>query len=320
MKKRGLLGLLLAGVLALSACSGSVADEAIMKIDGQDILKSEYMVYLYTTTQNFISVGGEDVWTMDFEGQTADELLQERTIETLRTVIAAGKYAAENDVVLTDEMKTQTEQAAESFFTQLSVEDAKKMNVDKKKLIPYMEASYLYSLAYEALAKECEVDEAGKEAYLAENQARIGTAYTKIAIDSILVDDEATAKEASDKIKAGETFADVFAQYDVERDAEDLEDRTKTTLYQTQFLTSFGLEDVPAVGQVTEPILNGGKYFIVLVEGVTEPTEDEVKSISDQEYISMLQTQYCEGRLAELVAMQKVELVDAVLEGVESFH
>ena len=47
MKKRrkGLLGLLLAGMLALTACgSGGTADTVVLKIDNHDITKYEYMV------------------------------------------------------------------------------------------------------------------------------------------------------------------------------------------------------------------------------------------------------------------------------------
>ena len=108
MKKRrkGLLGLLLAGVLALTACgSGGTADTVVLKIDNHDITKYEYMVYLYTTTQSFVSAAGEDVWNLDFDGQTADELVEERTISTLQSVLAAEEYAAAHDIALTDDQK-----------------------------------------------------------------------------------------------------------------------------------------------------------------------------------------------------------------------
>ena len=91
-KMKSLLGILLAGMLCLTACGGGTTaftDEAVLKIDDQEIMKSEYMVYLYTTTKSFISAAGEDVWTMDFDGQTADELVEERTISTIQSVIAA---------------------------------------------------------------------------------------------------------------------------------------------------------------------------------------------------------------------------------------
>ena len=104
-KIKGLLCLLLAA-FSLTACvDSSVEDVAVMKIDGQEIMKSEYMVYLYTTTKSFVSAAGEDVWSMDFDGQTADELVEERTINTIQSVIAAKEYAEANGIALTEEQK-----------------------------------------------------------------------------------------------------------------------------------------------------------------------------------------------------------------------
>jgi len=77
----------------------------VLKIDNHDITKYEYMVYLYTTTQSFVSAAGEDVWNLDFDGQTADELVEERTISTLQSVLAAEEYAAAHDIALTDDQK-----------------------------------------------------------------------------------------------------------------------------------------------------------------------------------------------------------------------
>lgn len=93
MKKhlRSMLCTVLSGALLLTGC-GSTSDfteEAVLKIDGQEITKSEYMVHLYTTSMELVSAGGEDVWNMDFEGQTADELVEEHTIRTLQGLVAA---------------------------------------------------------------------------------------------------------------------------------------------------------------------------------------------------------------------------------------
>ncbi|MBR5816734.1 MAG: hypothetical protein IKY38_04845, partial [Anaerotignum sp.] len=117
-KLKSLIGLLLAGALCLTGCGGGSAaftDEAVMKIDGHEIMKSEYMVYLYTTTMSFVSAAGEDVWNMDFDGQTADELVEERTISTIQSVIAAKEFAAANGIELSDEQKAEAAAAAEQF-------------------------------------------------------------------------------------------------------------------------------------------------------------------------------------------------------------
>jgi hypothetical protein len=144
-KIKGLLCLLLTA-FSLTACvDSSVEDVAVMKIDGQEIMKSEYMVYLYTTTKSFVSAAGEDVWSMDFDGQTADELVEERTINTIQSVIAAKEYAEANGIALTEEQKAAAAEAAEQFMQGVSAEDLKKMNLDVKKLkrIPLVFAGWL---------------------------------------------------------------------------------------------------------------------------------------------------------------------------------
>ena len=116
-------------------------------------MKSEYMVYLYTTTKSFVSAAGEDVWSMDFDGQTADELVEERTISTIQSVIAAKEYAAANGISLTDEEKAAAKAAAEQFIAGVSEEDLAKMGVTVETLQPMMEDSYLYTLCISLLQK-----------------------------------------------------------------------------------------------------------------------------------------------------------------------
>ena len=99
---------LLIAVMSFTACSSSTSnfvDEAVLKIDGQEIMKSEYMVHLYTASTELVSTAGEEAWNMDFDGQSADELLESHTINTLQNLIAAKKYADENGITLTDEEK-----------------------------------------------------------------------------------------------------------------------------------------------------------------------------------------------------------------------
>ena len=60
-KAKGALCLLLTGLLWLAGCGSSFSDEVIARIDGREVMKSEYMVYLYTSTESFVSAAGSDV-------------------------------------------------------------------------------------------------------------------------------------------------------------------------------------------------------------------------------------------------------------------
>ena len=311
MKKRrkGLLGLLLAGVLALTACgSGGTADTVVLKIDNHDITKYEYMVYLYTTTQSFVSAAGEDVWNLDFDGQTADELVEERTISTLQSVLAAEEYAAAHDIALTDDQK---EEAAA----------VKKMEVDEEKLVPLMEASYLYSLVYDSIASECAVDETDMADYYAEQKDQIRSDYTELKVATILVDDEETANEVAKRAKDGEDFASLFKEYDVDPKAQSGEESGETTMYQSYMLSNFGLTEAPEVGKVVGPIkMDESKYFIIKTLEKTVPTEEEVKEKAETGYKDKIQTEYAEARIDEMVKAQKVEKVKSVWDTLEKFH
>ncbi|MDD3394026.1 MAG: peptidylprolyl isomerase [Anaerotignum sp.] len=328
MKKKGLLCLLTAGMMTLSACgtstgdtaSSNFKDEVVMKIDGEEIMKSEYMVYLYTTTKNFTTVGGDDIWTMDFDGQTADELVAERTLNTLQSVKAAIKYAAENKMTLTEEQKEEAATTSEQFVSSVPAEDIAKMGIDAAKLTPFMEGSYMYSLVYQALAAECEVDETEKAKYYEENKAQMKDDYTTLDIDTIVLDNLDKANEVVQKAKSGEDFRSLFAEYDIDDAAKEEEKGGAMSLYKAQFVSSFGVEEIPEVGQILEPIEMDGVYFVVKVNKITLPEDSEVKTMTETAFANQKQAEYSDARFAEMIAAQKVEYVDEVYKNLEKFH
>lgn len=326
MKKRGLLCLLIAGAMALSACGGSnknssnFNDEVVMKIDGREIMKSEYMVYLYTTTKSFTAVGGEDIWTTDFDGQTADELVEERTLKTLQSVIAARKYAEDNGITLSDEQKAEVTKACEQFVANVPQEDIAKMGIDAESMAPYIEGTYIYSLVYKALAAECEVDEAEMTNYFEENKEQMRDDYTVLDIDSVLLDDLDKANEVVQKAKDGEDFRSLFEQYDVDENAKQQENGEKMTVYKSQFATFFGIEDIPEIGQIAGPIDVDGSYYVLRVNSITVPEDSEIKTMSDEAFTSQKQADYSDARFEEMMADQKIEYVDEVYNSLEKFH
>ena len=318
--KRKIMGLLclLLTVFSLTACvDSSVKDVAVMKIDGQEIMKSEYMVYLYTTTKSFVSAAGEDVWSMDFDGQTADELVEERTINTIQSVIAAKEYAEANGIALTEEQKAAAAEAAEQFMQGVSAEDLKKMNLDVKKLQPMMEDSYLYTLVHQEIAAECDVDAADMEAYYQENKAQLKKDYTSLKLQTILLDDGEKAAKAAERAKNGEDFLSLFEEYDIDTAAEN---GGEMTVFQNYLENSFGLTDEMEAGDVAGPLQIGEGWFILKTVEKTVPTDEEVKELAEGEYSMEVQTSYTEFRFAEMTKDQVVEKIKGAWETLGKFH
>jgi parvulin-like peptidyl-prolyl isomerase len=318
--KRKIMGLfcLLLTVFSLTACvDSSVKDVAVLKIDGQEIMRSEYMVYLYTTTEGFVTMAGDDVWSMDFDGQTADELVEERTISTIQSVIAAKEYAAVNGISLTEEQKAAAAAAADQFVQTVSAEDLEKMSIDVKKLQPMMEDSYLYTLVHQEIAAECDVDATDMEAYYQENKAQLKKDYTSLKLQTILLDDGEKAAKAAERAKNGEDFLSLFEEYDIDTAAEN---GGEMTVFQNYLENSFGLTDEMEAGDVAGPLQIGEGWFILKTVEKTVPTDEEVKELAEGEYSMEVQTSYTESRFAEMIKGQAVEKIKDACETLGKFH
>lgn len=317
-KMKYLLSMLLAAVISLTACGTSdFQDTAVLKIGDQEIMKSEYMVYLYTTTKSFIAAAGEDVWSMDFDGKTTDELVEERTISTIQSVIAAKEYAAANGIALTEEQKKEAEAATAQFMAGVSEEDLAKMGVDAEKLQPLMEDSYLYTLVHQEIAAECEVDAADMAAYYQANKEQLKKDYTSLKLQTILLDDGEKAEEAADRAKAGEDFVGLFEEYDVDPGAEN---GGEMTMFRYELQNSFGMTDELEAGDVAGPLRIGEGYFILKAAEKTVPAENEVRELAENIYKTEVQTSYTEARFSELMKEQTVEKIESVWETLEKFH
>lgn len=318
-KWRILLSLLLS-LCFFSGCSASFSDVVIVRIDGEEIMQSEYMVYLYTTTKSFVEAAGEDVWNLDFDGMSAEELVQERAFSTIQSVIAAKKYAKENNISLTQEQITEAHQSAEEFKAKVSPEDLEKMNVTEKQLQALMEESYLYSVVYDTLAAECEVNPKEMENYYTENADSIREGYTQITIDTIMLDDLQTAEEVAARAQAGEDFDALFVAYDVDDAAKESEHGGEMTLYQNYLKIQFGITQPLEVGQITDAVQADTHYFVLKVKAITPPTEEEVRAQAEKDYQDMVQSAYAEERIASLIDMQEVEKIPEAWENMESFR
>lgn len=323
LKRKGkrLLSLLLFVLLSLTACGSSTfTDEAVLKINEQEIMKSQYMIYLYTTTQSFLAMAGEEVWTMDFDGQTADELVEERTISTIQSVIAAKEYAAENDITMTEEQKAEAKEATAQFLETVPAADLAKMGAEESSLLPLMEDSYLFSLVQNEIAAECDIDEEDLAAYYAENKEAIKDEYTTVRVQSILLDDAEKAEEAAKRAKAGEDFTALFKEYDIDPAAQTGEETGERSMQQSYLQMSFGLTEPMEAGEVAGPLQVGEQYFVLKIAEKTVPTEEETKELAQEKYRHQVQASYAEARLNEMVETQTVEKIGDAWDTMEVFH
>ncbi len=320
---KSLLGVLLTATLLMTACGNSTSDftdEAVLKIDGQEIMKSEYMTHLYNTSMDFVSSAGEDAWSMNFDGQTADELVEAHTITTLQSLVAAKKYAAENNISLTEEEKEEAKRSAEEFLSDISKEDLAKIGIDEEKLTAIMEDSCLYSSVYNAISEKFAVDDAEVERFFNENKAGLMEKFKLLKVNSIVVDDRETAVEVLEKAKNGEDFSTLFDTYDTVGTVDGAAANGEMTVYRYVLESQYGLSSDAAVGDVEGPFHMGSTYFILKVAEEVDPEESEVKRLAGETYRTNMQSLHAQEYIDELIAEQKVEKIEEVWGTLEKFH
>lgn len=326
MKKMRVVAMLLACAMLATSCSKSepevaVAEDAvIMQIDGEDIMKSEYLVYLYTTTQSFVSMAGEEIWTMEFDGMTADEAVEERTLDTLRKVKASVKYAEENGITLTEEQATEAATSASQFMTYIPEADLAVLGVTEEDLTILMEESYIFSSVYQAMAAGCVIDEDALQVYSDENREAYREQYTYLDFDCVVVDDATVADEVLTKALAGDDFTALFDEYDIDEAAKETEDKGKASMYKSDFLTSFGIAELPEVGIQDEVMIIDLYFFIMNVEYIGVPTDEECDAMMEYAYQEEQMVAYAEAKTAELIAEQEMVYMEDVFATVTPFH
>lgn len=292
---------LLIAVMSFTACSSSTSnfvDEAVLKIDGQEIMKSEYMVHLYTASTELVSTAGKEAWNMDFDGQSADE----------------------NGITLTDEERETAKTTAEQFLADTDKKDLQKMGIDEEQLITIMEDSSLYSKVYETIYNECTVTDDEVDQFFEKNKAGLMEEFQLLQVNSIVVDDLETAETVLEKAKAGEDFATLFDTYDVVENVEGGGENGEMTVYRYSLESQFGLSPDASVGDIEGPFHMGSTYFVLKIIAEKAPDEAEVKKLAGETYRSNMQAVRAEERMAELTASQTVEKIDSAWNTLENFH
>lgn len=295
-------------------------DEIVMVIEGVEIPKALYMLYDYTTTQNFYSMNMYTPWDSEVEGMTEVEYIELRIRETLESIVATVKYAEENGITITEEDQIEIDMATEEFMANLPAEVIAQIGFTSESLKPYMSESFLHSKVYEEIALTYTMNEAGYQEYYDENSALIAEDYTLLDLNSILVEDGALAEEINTKALAGEDFNALFAQYDISTTDPASEETGALSISKGQFLNTFTDVQSVELGQVIGPCEMNGSYFIFLVENIDAPVGADLDEIVTSIYQSNEEVEYTDNIITGMMDELEIEVYEDVISSVERFY
>lgn len=300
--------------------TANLSNETIMTIDGVEIPKSLYMLYDYTTTQNFYAMTMGAEWDEELEGSTEQEFIDQRVVETLRSIVATTKYAEENGIEITIDDKTEIMYASEEFVANMPADALNAIGFDASTLEPYMQESYIHSKVYDSIISGYMIDAEGREAFYNENAEAIAKDYTVLDLNSVLVDDITVAQEVYELALEGADFNELFLSYDVALLDPTSDETGELSINQGQFLNTFPIEEELYVGQIIGPSDMNGSYFIFLVENIDTPAGDDLDEIIDSIYVSNEEITYADEVISDMIVDQEIVVDEDVLNSVQKFY
>lgn len=286
MRKRTLAIFGITCALVLSACSNNDTgsdSKAVAVIDGEQITEAEFV-----------------------------DLLKERygsvTLEEMITLRLVDK--AKDDVEISDE---EIEKELDNFRASFGTDDDEELlnvikeqfNIDLESVDELINDYILPPLVIQKLAiADVNVTEEQKKEYYEENKEQFGK---QVEASHILVEDEETANEVLEKIKAGEDFAELAKQYSMDGTAAnggELGYFTKEKMVEPFSEAAFSMN----IGEISDIVETEYGFHIIKVTGQKETYEDYEADI--EEILTQQQSKSTEQVFDELMKAAKVEIKD----------
>lgn len=301
-------------LIAITACSKPIPKEDIIAtINGKAISKSEYMVYLYEATKDFNAIGGDDIWETDFDGQSAEDVVKERAFITMLHVKVTSERANKYQVSLSDEEKASAKIDGNAELASMTEEQKNIISISNQDMYKIMEDTLLYKKVIEAVTKDYQPSETEFHAYFEQNKESQRAAYTEYTISNILVSDQQTAQQISQRLKEGEDFQTLSQEYKSEKNQNNSVMETYKNRLDAAFDMDFNLEQ----GQISEPISTSEGYFVIRVDKKSIPDDAQLKEIMRTEYTASMKQKVFTDELNQWISDIEIERHDAVWNNVE---
>lgn len=303
-------------MLIFTGCDKTVAsNDYALKINGIEISKAEVYTYLFETFNSFETVGGSDIWDTDFDGQTAEAVAIGNTLNSIKTVKLAVEQSNKLGVALSDEEKATAATDAETFLSTIPETAKNETGITLDVVEIVMREKMIYAKVHQKITESYVPSEADFESYFEQQKTAYINNYTKLSVKSILIDKKEDAEYSVGLLRNGEPFYDPYNEFnnneinpdgDIERD-----------MYKGIFETQINIADEILQGDVLGPFEVTEGYKVFVVEKVTPPMEEEVRTLCRADYEPIMQQKVFSGEYSAWDAAAKVEKNNEVWDSIK---
>ena len=287
-----LVCLLLLGLLC--GCQKQEPKEApFLSVNGEEVSKEEYVLYLEEAARNFQELGGEDIWETDFDGRSALDVAKDSALNSLIAVKVTAQQADEMGIALSEEEEAAAKEEADGAVKEYEAAGSAVSAETKAALDTVMVEKQLFQKVKAAVVSSYAIGEAEFQAYETAYRESKEMQMRRLTVYSIGCTTEEAALAAYDALQGGTAFEEVFAAYN----EDDSLDTERPYEVEEQDLEEEKVLSGAAEGFIGKPMPEGAYYYVLYVGKVQEATEEEVTKALREDFTQIFQTQVFEENL-----------------------
>jgi foldase protein PrsA len=283
-----------------------VPEDAVAKVDDSFIYEDEFNKNVAIIKYMYENEYGDEIWDQEVQGMKVSNIAKEQTLDRLIQVRLIKDYVEKNSEIEIDE--EELEGVLEELNTELANDEKRKTYYDENDISDEFiyeqikDGEYMQEF-YAMIEKEIEAD----DAFL---QERYENYVAKVDASHILVEDEATAKVVSEKLSAGEDFAEMAIEYSTDpgsaENGGDLGFFDRGKMVPVFEEVAFSAE----VDSISDPVQSQFGYHIIRVND-KKTVQDMIDDEETEETINRYKNQIVQGAIEQRYQEKLNELMTA---------
>ena len=298
--------------------SVEVPEDAVARVDDSFIYEDEFNKNVAIIKYMYEYEYGEDIWNQEVQGMKVSKIAKEQTLDRLIQVRLIKDYVEKNGAVEINE--EELNQVLEDLNAELAKDEERKTFYEESGISDEFIYEQIKDGQYmEAFYNMVEEEIRADDAFL---QEKYQNYVAKVDASHILVEDEGTAKVVSEKLSAGEDFAELAKEYSTDpgsgANGGDLGFFDRGKMVPAFEDVAFSAE----IGSISEPVQSQFGYHIIRVNDKKtvqnmiddEEKEETINRYKDQIVQGAIEQQY-QAKTNELMSNSTIEKYTEKIDG-----